>query len=55
MTLDFDSDDWRNDMIQQQRIKFMAAETHEEQRAVADVLLVLHRGKEAAQARRDGQ
>jgi len=46
--LDFNGP-WRDDMLQQQRIKFLAAETHEERRAAAELSGMLREWKDLAE------
>lgn len=47
--LDFDGS-WRDDLMQQQRAKFAAAETHDEQRAAADLIVQIAQWKRGAEA-----
>ena len=39
---------WRDELLQQQRIRFLAADTQPEQRAAADLILQLQTWKERA-------
>jgi hypothetical protein len=43
--LDFNGS-WRDDLLQQQRVRFLAAETQTEQRAAADLILQLREWKQ---------
>lgn len=51
MDLDFDSDDWREEMLQSYFLRFQAASSPEERRELWDVIQILHRGRSAARVR----
>lgn len=52
MNLDFDNDEWREEMLTSLGVKFQFAKTPEERREIWNVIQILHRGRSAAQVRR---
>lgn len=55
MNLDFDNDEWRDEMLSTYAMKLQFAQSPEERREVWHVIKLLERGRVAAKARREDQ
>lgn len=52
MNLDFDNDEWRDEMLAELNIKLFAADSAQERQEIADVMRLLSKGRERARERR---